>query len=334
MRGARNGNRRMSLTAIVDVSLYVLLAGCLLGFCLPSISTALSPAQTPAQLRLAWAVDLVANWQIVFMLVWALACVWLLRRHPGWALMLPVALLPLWTASARLSPAVKGAQPDLTVTVANVNLANRDPARLLAWLRARPADVVVLLELSPAYARALSEQPDYPHRSLLPENNAFGIGIVSRKPLRDVVVNLSASGIPALAATVDAGSGPSGSRPTRIVAAHPMPPLAPKWYDERDALLRQLAAAASGGPLIVAGDLNATPWSSGLRDAHDAGLMRANGLLPTWPRGGRGVFGIPIDHVLANAHWRRGDSVRGPDIGSDHYPLRVALHWAEPTARD
>jgi endonuclease/exonuclease/phosphatase (EEP) superfamily protein YafD len=80
-------------------------------------------------------------------------------------------------------------------------------------------------------------------------------------------------------------------------------------------------------PLIVAGDLNATPWSSAFAVAARHGLDRASGLAPTWPR--RHV-GIPIDHVLADTHWRRGEAQRGPDIGSDHLPVRVALHPVGP----
>jgi endonuclease/exonuclease/phosphatase (EEP) superfamily protein YafD len=39
----------------------------------------------------------------------------------------------------------------------------------------------------------------------------------------------------------------------------------------------------------------------------------------------QGVMGIPIDHVLASAHWRVVESQVGPDVGSDHFPVAVVL---------
>jgi endonuclease/exonuclease/phosphatase (EEP) superfamily protein YafD len=106
-----------------------------------------------------------------------------------------------------------------------------------------------------------------------------------------------------------------------------MPPLSPHWQRKRDALLREIADRDDDMPRIVAGDLNATPWSSAFMVAARHGLQRAGGLAPTWPH--RHV-GIPIDHVLADAGWRRGEAQRGPDIGSDHLPVRVALHRVGP----
>ncbi|MCX7042992.1 MAG: endonuclease/exonuclease/phosphatase family protein, partial [Gammaproteobacteria bacterium] len=152
----------------------------------------------------------------------------------------------------------------------------------------------------------------------------FGIGLISRRPLHQPYTHRSGDGIPFLFASIDTAHGP-----VRIVAVHPMPPLDPHWQGERDALLRQLAKGALDVPMIVAGDLNATPWSTALSGAQRHGLLRATGVAPTWPRAGRGVPGIPIDHVLASRHWQRGASSRGPDIGSDHFPVRAELYWAD-----
>lgn len=84
------------------------------------------------------------------------------------------------------------------------------------------------------------------------------------------------------------------------------------------------------GLWLLAGDLSATPWSSALIGTERAGLSRATGLSPTWSSR---HIGIPIDHVLASRHWRRSAYTRGPDIGSDHLPVRVALQWADDDNR-
>ena len=47
---------------------------------------------------------------------------------------------------------------DIVVAVANVNIRNSNPSALLAWLEQRPANLVVLSELSPAYAETLQSQ--------------------------------------------------------------------------------------------------------------------------------------------------------------------------------
>lgn len=293
------------------------------GLALPLLGRALPPTAN----TLTWLLDLAAHWQPLYALGWCALCMLCARRARRWLLLAPLALLPLFTASKPL-PDATGGTPALIVAAANVHVGNRDPAPLVAWLRAQPVDVVVISELTPEYATALQQQlgDDYPYRWLLPEDSPFGIGILSRRMLykpRRLEEALDANPARILMVQVRAGQ-----HTTRLIAAHPMPPLAPEWHDKRNALLR-IAAETSDTPLIVAGDLNASPWSTALGDAAREGLLRTTGLAPTWPRWGQGVFGIPIDHVLASTHWRRGESSRGPDIGSDHYPVRVTLYWAD-----
>jgi endonuclease/exonuclease/phosphatase (EEP) superfamily protein YafD len=283
----------------------------------------------PTANTLTWLFDLAAHWQMLYASFWFALCLLCAAHSRRWLLFAPLALLPLFTASAAL-PAADDGKPALVVVAANVYVGNRDPAPLVAWLRAHPADVVVLSELSEPYLDALSYAlgSDYRYRELHPRRSPFGIGIVSRLPLRGVSVIEDADGIQTLAAEVRIGA-----QPVRVVAAHPMPPHAREWHDKRDALLRMIASD-SGTPLVLAGDLNATPWSTALTGTARGGLWRTTSLAPTWPHRGRGIFGIPIDHVLASRHWRRGAASRGPDIGSDHFPVRVALHWADDRAID
>jgi endonuclease/exonuclease/phosphatase (EEP) superfamily protein YafD len=279
---------------------------------------------------MAWAIDLAAHWQWLYGALWLVLSLIAAASAPQWLLLLPFSLLPLATASTALPKHAEG-YPVLVVVAANVHVGNRDPAPLVAWLKQQPADVVMLSELSGPYAEGLSLAlgGDFRHRELHPKNSPFGIGIVSRLPLRDVVLIDHPDGVWTLTAEVIVGH-----RSIRIVAAHPMPPLAPEWHHKRDEMLSTIAEQAGDTPLIVAGDLNATPWSTALFGADRDGLRRATGLAPTWPRSGRSVVGIPIDHILASAHWRRGASSRGPDIGSDHYPVRATLHWHDQRDTD
>ncbi len=283
---------------------------------------------------LGWMLDLAAHWQILYALSWLALCSIAGIRAKRWRLLAPFALLPLCSASASL-PNANGGAPALTIAVANVHVSNRDPAPLVAWLRAQPTDVVILNELTPIYAKALIAAIGdlYPYREFVPENSPFGIGLMARNPLYTIELQRSDDGIPALGAHIAL----NGSE-VRIVAVHPVPPLGIHWHDERDQLLRHLAREADRAPLIVAGDLNATPWSTALTTAAMSsssgdGLRRATGLRMTWSHPSLVVpIGIPIDHVLASRHWRRGMSERGPDIGSDHRPVRAELYWANNAA--
>jgi endonuclease/exonuclease/phosphatase (EEP) superfamily protein YafD len=292
-----------------------LLFACGPGLALPLLNR-LQPA-TPG--TFGWLLDLAAHWQWWYAAAWLALCLFCAVRDRRFLLLAPLAALPLFTA-ARMLPSSGGDGPALVVVAANVNLANRDPALLAAWLRAQPADVVMLTELTPHYADTLATTlaDIYPHRAFAPDDSPFGIGLLSRHPPRAIARRDSADGIPAMGAEIETAGGE-----VRIVAVHPMPPMATHWHDERDRLLRSLAGDAGDTPTVVAGDLNATPWSTALIGAARAGLFRATGSAPTWPR--RHV-GIPIDHVLASAHWRRGETARGPDIGSDHLPVRATLH--------
>ncbi len=294
---------------------------CAFGLALPLLGRWLPPTTN----TMTWLLDLAAHWQLLYAGLWLALCLLCTVRTRRWLLLAPLALLPLFSASRPLPQADDDGTPALVVVAANVYVGNRNPAPLLAWLKQQSADVVVLSELSEPYAQALSLAlgDDYRYRELHAKNSPFGIGVLSRLPLHDVVLIDNPDGVLVLAADVSIGL-----RSTRIVAAHPMPPLAPEWHHKRDEMLSNIAKQTGNAPLIVAGDLNATPWSTALFAADRDGLRRATGLAPTWPHWGRGVFGIPIDHVLASTHWQRGESSRGPDIGSDHRPVRVTLHWA------
>jgi endonuclease/exonuclease/phosphatase (EEP) superfamily protein YafD len=91
--------------------------------------------------------------------------------------------------------------------------------------------------------------------------------------------------------------------------------------------LQALTAAVVTGsaPTVLAGDFNATPWSSAFSGLAEQGLHRATGLTASWPAQMKGIFGIPIDHVMVTSHWAMATSQTGLDLGSDHLPVLVGL---------
>lgn len=280
--------------------------------------------------HIAWLLDLVVHWQWLYTLALVpvvLLCGWRDRR---WWWLTVLAALPLWTATSRLPPATgTQAQAPLRVASANVHLRTSSPESLIAWIASAPVDVLVLLEVSPRYARALADWPDYPHRVVEPGEDPFGIAVLSRHPFAATRLLRGSRGIASFEVDLETAQGCVVLR-----AVHPMPPISPEEKTARDHFLVAIAEALRdrGLPSLIVGDINATPWSPGFAALSAAGWQRATGLTPTWPSRGQGVVGIPIDHILAGPQWRRIDSERGPDLGSDHYPVRATLMRA-PSAR-
>lgn len=292
-------------------------APALLGLLLP-----LQRAWMPGQGSIGWALDLFAHWQPLYGAAWLIACLLGALRDRRWLLGLPLLALP-WLTASPVAPH-SDEPPHLLVAVANVNIHQRDPGALLAWLRQKPANLVVLTELSPYYAEALEDRKygGFAHQALHPLASPPGLGVLSDRPLRNVRVLPDGLGALRMEADLDIGG-----RTVHFIAAHPKPPMAARKYHARDQLLRELATTAATRPTIVAGDLNATPWSSALLGSDMRSLRRATGWTPTYPSEGGGMFGIGIDHVLVSPEFTRTWAERGPDIGSDHLPLRAGMRW-------
>jgi endonuclease/exonuclease/phosphatase (EEP) superfamily protein YafD len=235
----------------------------------------------------------------------------------------PAALSTAWAADA----ADEAGLPPLDLVTANLHRLNPDRSIAVAWLRDRRPDVAVLLEIDPAWAASLSSLDEiYPHRVVEPREGTFGIAVLSRWPLTDTAVTtFGGTPYPCVVATVR-----FHGRDVRLFAIHPHPPLSAAFDAAIRAQLDAVAAAAAAAPrpCIVAGDFNATPWSSlyrrfaarsGLRDT-----ALGRGVQPTWnarlpaPR-------IPIDHVFASPDVAVLHRAVGPDIGSDHFPVEATL---------
>lgn len=310
----------------------LLLPACIAGLLLPFVSH----WQASDAGWLSWLLDLATHWQWLFCLGIVLCLVlvmlsplirFLPRLSGKWiwsALFLP---LPFLSSAPGLPLVPPGYIPNLalprpavlTLASANMEVGNTATAPLRNWLASAKPDVVVLLEVSPQLAGYLPQLKDYPYQVVHAENSPFGIALLSRLPLQAPRLIPDAAGINRIEAGITLGT-----RTVNLTALHPMPPLSPYFHRQRNALLHMLTPR-NDTPSIVAGDFNATPWSSAFNGLEQAGWRRATGLRPSWPSIGMGVFGIPIDHVLASRHWHTLASGLGPDLGSDHRPVLVQL---------
>ncbi|MFO1356449.1 MAG: endonuclease/exonuclease/phosphatase family protein [Gammaproteobacteria bacterium] len=258
-----------------------------------------------------------------------------LRRLPPALLAAGLAMFNAWCAAPYLFPGQRptgmtaGGPPQLVAL--NLYYRNQAYGTVRDYLRGRDPDVLVLSELTPAWAHELDTViASYPFQVSRDRYGPWGLGIFSRYPLRDArALNLGVPGT----VNVRAILGLPG-RELELVAVHLSSPTSAVHAAQRNQQLAELAQvlgpsrAAPALPRLLVGDMNLTPFSpyfrtllarTGLRDARQrAGFL---GTWPTWLP----LLQIPIDHCLADPALEVVGVDRGPAVGSDHYPLEVTL---------
>ncbi len=216
---------------------------------------------------------------------------------------------------------------ELKLVYANVLSHNTEHERLLEFVEAERPDLLVLQEVTPAWAEALKQAVvDYPHSIVEPRDGNFGIALYSKYPIiSGATVESEPYGYPTIVSTLDVRG-----MELQVTSTHPMIPVSRSYFEDRNRQLGGIARilARNNSPQILVGDLNASMWDynyrllearSGLRNAR-----RGFGVTPTWPTF-LPVAMIPIDHVLVSDEIGVQDIRTGRRIGSDHLPLVVTL---------
>ena len=286
--------------------------------------------------RLWWAFDLFSHFRLQYVVA-ALVLGFLalsVRAHGSAAVLAAVAVVhglaikDLWlggTASAAL-----GGVP-LRVVSLNVLAQNRTPEKVLQFVRAADADLVLLVDADKRDWRGVLDELRelYPHHA--PQAPRAPALLFSRWPIvSDRLLLAPRSRRPYLVAEL-AIEG----QVIEFVGVHPSSPSPsePHASSRRNRELDHIAEVVQGtdAPVIVAGDFNTTPWSPHFEDLlAAAGLRNAaagKGYIPTWPTFFWPVR-IPIDHVLLKGPVAATAVRRGPAVGSDHYPIIADLRLA------
>lgn len=249
-----------------------------------------------------------------------------------------LAVAALALALPHVTPLLQGMHPAMAATTcgpvalrvitANLRYGNHEHGRFLEWLNSHPADVVLLQEVTAAWAGALQQTAaEYPNRGIMAREDPYGMAVLSRWPLRAEPVDLAGDSRPSLLVTVGSGAGE-----LRLLAMHTRWPISPRLHGLRDRALDRAAGLMRGNavPTVLVGDLNLTPYAprfaqllraSGLRDALAQRTWRATWLAGFWP------LALPIDHVLVPPEACVAEVEIGPEFGSDHRPVLVALSW-------
>ena len=224
------------------------------------------------------------------------------------------------------------------LAISNLLQENREHERWLAVVTAVDPDVVVAVEVDAAWRNALEPlRRSHPHVVERVQDNYYGMALFSRLPIRRHELRYLVDGeIPSIRAEIELRSGDTFA----LYALHPKPPEPIRDQDSapRDAELVMVAkeiARAPDTPTVVCGDLNDVAWSHTTRI-----FLRLSRLLD--PRVGRGllatyhanypIFRFPLDHVFHSAHFKLLELKRLPKVGSDHFPVLIALSY-EPEAK-
>lgn len=279
--------------------------------------------------RLGWLFELASHFRLQYgVLLAASTLAYLIARCPRVALatgMLSAANLCL-VASVGTPPPRPHDRQVVRAVVCNVRAINRQHERVVEFVRASKADLVLLVEVNFDWSDAINAlDAEYPYGDHSPAFRNWGIALLSRLPLEDVRMDMIGGRSPSLA--VVARLAVEG-RPLTVIGAHPFSPISPSHFAKRN---RQLASVASlarkqSGAVMLFGDLNTSPWSPYFQDLLSASGLRDSrqgfGIQATWPVAFPPAR-IPIDHCLVSPEIAVHERHIGPDVGSDHLPVIV-----------
>lgn len=191
-------------------------------------------------------------------------------------------------------------------------------------IQANP-DVIGFSEITPTWLIALKAGlANYPY--MITDTTGGGIAIFSRLPLESKEIRYySPLKRPRAIAKVKLAGGHF-----TLIFAHPFIPLKhTAMRNEEFAIYANEAVEASkSGPVIVAGDLNCTPFSNDFRKLLNDGQLtdteQGFGPQPSWSTQQK-ITLFPIDHCLVSKEIVTLKRYTGEDIGSDHLPVVVEL---------
>ncbi len=275
--------------------------------------------------------------------VLALGAVVLRARRLG-ALAAVAAASLLWPLAGSYAPgrgAIESSEGALVVYSANVYVGGADVRTVAAQVRAAGADVVLIQEATPPFARALRAEleSEYPHIEEASRNGAYGQLTLSRLPFVGERAHYPQGG---LAERFELRPGINAADPQiRVVVA----------FAGREVVVQNIHLTSPGGveavaeqleqarwlaewgrqetrPAVMMGDFNCTPTSAHagmIRRAgwRDAFMEAGRGRGATWPA--RGMLswapGVRIDHAYGLNGAAASDARKLMRNGSDHRPI-------------
>jgi endonuclease/exonuclease/phosphatase (EEP) superfamily protein YafD len=249
---------------------------------------------------------------------------------------LVVSLLGVLLHAGLLVPSYAGShasgRPDLTVLTSNLRLGRGDTDEVTRFAERGDADVVVLQEVTPQALDDLADlRRELPHQAGMPFVGARGTVVLSRYPLEEISQLKIYQGAWVMHVVAP--------KPFWLVAVHTSQPVGwiDTWRADHRALLWNTTLALKKGPLVMAGDFNATLDHRPMRMLLDLGLSDAArqsnaGWQPTWPGDPDveralpfGLGAVAIDHVLVSKQFSAISTSTERIDRTDHRALLARL---------
>lgn len=214
------------------------------------------------------------------------------------------------------------------ILIANVLINNKNSEGFLRIIQNSNPDLILALEVDQWWIDKLQMlKKDYPYFMELPLDNAYGMALYSKLPLKNKEkAFLNQKDVPSFHTEVLSSSGKS----FLFHGVHPVPPFPSEKYPDNVGE-KELALIKVGKivkkeelPSIVAGDFNDVSWS------HTSRLFQNSGNLNN-VRIGRGVYSTfnanslimrwPLDHFFVTKEFSVLKFKRLGKFGSDHFPI-------------
>ncbi len=218
----------------------------------------------------------------------------------------------------------------LKLFYANIYTANQAHEKLGRLVRKVDPDIVVLVEINERWKDYLEgEFVDFKFQKLVPQDDNFGIAILSKIPIDIDIEYVGSAGLPSLR-----GIFAHNDQEVVLWATHPLPPIGANYSNLRNEQLRELSKRLSveEGPTLLIGDLNTTPWTYWFKIVTANRLLKDSrigfGIQPSWPSMWPAFLRVPIDHLLYTDDLTVLERKSLNDIGSDHIPFYAELQTA------
>jgi endonuclease/exonuclease/phosphatase (EEP) superfamily protein YafD len=274
-----------------------------------------------------WLLDLFSHFRLQYVVLCLLVIVFAVWKRKKLLGLIAVVSL-FWNAWPvfEVHRTGEAGEGKLSLMTFNVFYEHQQPERVIEYVLKADADIVCLLETDSNWTNHLQPLRDkYPHHAEELEYGAFGFACFTRLPMKSMTTRYFAHGLyPSLIMQLE-----HDSKPLTVIATHPPPPMSSQTAAIWQKQFIEIAKFASTIPhdLIVAGDLNATPWCHGMRLLQTGSGLEFCTAAPVWPPtwGLNLPMMIPIDHVLVKGELSIMQRTIGPDVGSDHRPVLVRL---------
>jgi endonuclease/exonuclease/phosphatase (EEP) superfamily protein YafD len=283
--------------------------------------------------RFIWFCDLAANFRVQYFVVLLVGTVLSAagRRYRSAVLYGAMAgvnlavILPLYFCEN--APSAPADAIRARAVLLNVHTENRRFDLVRGFVEAEKPDFIVFEEIDDEWLRELSKLSNlYPNIVPAPRSDNFGIALFSRWRLHNFKIrDIGGNDVPTVQAYIDVRG-----KLLSVVGTHPLPPANREQFTSRNRQLSEVAALVRTlpKPIVLLGDLNATPWSPYYQRFLEEAKLReglcGHGLNASWPAPYLPLW-IPIDRCLTSPDVAVTRVKVGPNVGSDHFPIIVDL---------